>query len=296
MVQDLVDKKQYATARHLLNEENSLKDVVIVELNKTSQLLRRILAGIQLATNVEWVLNNYTDRTSAPWSDLYIKAMSGDLLGSSRLEEAMSFVKQIKSNAMEDLAKEIVRSGLLPEMRKILQDLKQLTHDIPNSTGLRSAYDIKHSNVRTTIVAQKVELSKHAAEISPKEALYTKIVDQVHAVIMNFFDSHLVDPQKLFLNEILIYDFKSPHREVFTPRPRFAVERALSSPHDYLGCDCCGAAEDGLSATQPATAILYQLYLESGGVINTADLWSAFWTIVGPEESEDEGSEQQRAL
>ena len=42
-----------------------------------------------------------------------------------------------------------------------------------------------------------------------------------------------------------------------------------------------------LSGTQPATAILYQLYLESGALINVSDLWSAFFAIVG----EDGGDE-----
>ena len=43
-----------------------------------------------------------------------------------------------------------------------------------------------------------------------------------------------------------------------------------------------------LSSTQPATAILYQLYLESGSLVNVSDLWSAFNTIVGEEEDEAE--------
>ena len=43
-----------------------------------------------------------------------------------------------------------------------------------------------------------------------------------------------------------------------------------------------------LSSTQPATAILYQLYLESGSLVNASDLWSAFNAIVGEEEDEVE--------
>jgi origin recognition complex subunit 3 len=43
-----------------------------------------------------------------------------------------------------------------------------------------------------------------------------------------------------------------------------------------------------LSSTQPATAILYQLYLESGSLVNVSDLWSAFNAIVGEEEDEAE--------
>lgn len=46
------------------------------------------------------------------------------------------------------------------------------------------------------------------------------------------------------------------------------------------------AIQGTLSATQPETAIVYQLYLESGALINVSDLWNAFFAIVG------EGSEE----
>ena len=97
--------------------------------------------------------------------------------------------------------------------------------------------------------------------------------------------------ETLFLSEVMIYDLKSPHTEVFQPKPRLAIERALASPHDYLGCDCCSGVEGShgaLSATQPATAIVYQMYLESGTLINVSDLWSAFHAIAG------DGDEEKR--
>jgi origin recognition complex subunit 3 len=95
----------------------------------------------------------------------------------------------------------------------------------------------------------------------------------------------------LFLSEVFMYDLKSPHTEVFQPKPRFAVERALASPHDYLGCECCSGVDGNpaaLSATQPATAIVYQMYLESGTLINVSDLWSAFNAIAGDGTEENE--------
>ena len=81
------------------------------------------------------------------------------------------------------------------------------------------------------------------------------------------------------------------------PTPRRAIERALSAPHDYLNCECCEGSGDTLSPSQPATAILYQLYLESGAIINIADLWAAFNAIVGTdEEVEAEGSSEEQTL
>lgn len=54
-----------------------------------------------------------------------------------------------------------------------------------------------------------------------------------------------------------------------------------------------------MSATQPATAVLYQLYLESGALVNVADLWAAFFAILGKkdeEDAEEEEKEQERVL
>jgi origin recognition complex subunit 3 len=124
-----------------------------------------------------------------------------------------------------------------------------------------------------------VQLSKDRSILSKQDSIFTTIVDHLVNLLMEYF--HFQNPQDLFLNEIWLFDSKSPTREVFTPRPRHAIERALSVPHDYLGCSCCKASDEGLSSSQPPTAILYQLYLETGGLINVFDLWSAFYTIMG---------------
>lgn len=78
--------------------------------------------------------------------------------------------------------------------------------------------------------------------------------------------------------------------QVFAPRSRSTVERALSRPQDYLGCECCTAQdgeEVGIKSTQPPGSIIYQLYLESGALINIFDLWSAFYQVIGGDEGED---------
>ena len=38
-----------------------------------------------------------------------------------------------------------------------------------------------------------------------------------------------------------------------------------------------------MSASNPSTSILYKLYTESGGLINLADLWSAYNAVIDPE-------------
>ena len=261
---------------------------------------REALQGILKAINVLFRMQSkMTLKSKVPWSEMYIQAMCGELTGSAAFDEIMVSVKKLPSDTMKTLLDDLagMPATLAFKMVEIVTELEQVTNSLEDPRiPLRSAYDVHHETLRTTVVAQKVSLSKNTSTLSVQDSAYTKIVDRIHASLRSYFESSLINPKDLFLNEILIFDSKSPHREVFAPKPRYAVERALSSPHDYLGCDCCGGSEGGLSPTQPATAILYQLHLESGAAINTADLWSAFWTIVGGDDGEDEEAEQQRAL
>lgn len=157
---------------------------------------------------------------------------------------------------------------------------------------IRSIYTQQAQTLRTTVGAgQRVQLEKANAELSEQDSNFTCLIDELVRVMKEYFT---FETPFLPGYEIRIYDSKSPFRETFTPRPRHAMERALSSPHDYLACDCCRGS-GGLSASQPPTAILYQLYLETGGLINVFDLWSAFKTIISAD-SEDEAEERKTLM
>lgn len=46
----------------------------------------------------------------------------------------------------------------------------------------------------------------------------------------------------------------------------------------------------------PATAILYKLFLEAGNLVNIFDLWTAFIANLGPEHDEGDDSERQALM
>ena len=292
--QTLIERNEYEILRVLLDDNDSLRYLIAQELQPCKQALQAILRAIKVLFRIQSIL---TLKSRTPWSEMYIRAMCAELAGSAAFEEIMASVKTLPSDIMEDLLDDLVGMSVTYELVEIMTELDQLNNHLEDpEIPLRSAYDVHHETLRTTVVAQKVSLSKNASTLSTQDTAYTQIVDRIYIILRNYFETTLINPHDLFLNEILIFDSKSPHRDVFIPKPRCAIERAMSSPHDYLGCDCCSGSEGGLSATQPATAILYQLYLESGAVINTPDLWSAFWTIVGRDGIENEEAEQQRAL
>ena len=293
-IHNLIARKEYETVRTLLDDDVSLMNIVMQEIRVTKEALQAISKAVDVLFRIQSAL---TLKAKTTWSEMYIRAMCAGLVESAAFKDVVGTVKKLPSDAMKGILDELAETSAAQELVGILTELQQLTNGMGHSkVPLRSAYDIHHESLRTTVVAQKVSLSKNISTLSAQDGAYTKIVDRIYTTLCKYFESTLINPQDLLLNEIFIFDSKSPYREVFTPKPRFAIERALSSPHDYLDCDCCSGSQGGLSATQPAMAILYQLYLESGALINTADLWSAFWAIVGGDCIDDEESEQQKAL
>lgn len=291
-MQSLIQEQDYDTVRNLLDDDETLNDLLMQGLKNNQDGIQQLIYAVNTLHRIQST-PNYT--TNIAWSHLYVRAMSGDVLGSTILEDSLNALKKLPSDAMHDLLDDLVTFASEHDLRSLLKDLDKLINSLNDPKNpLRSQYDVHHETMRTTVVAQKVSLSKNTSNLSAQDTAYTKLVDRIVTELQTHFENKLINPQDLFLNEILIYDSKSPHRDVFNPRPRHAIERALSSPHDYLGCECCGGAEEGLSSSQPATAILYKLYLESGSIINTADLWSAFWTIVGEEGGEGEDAERER--
>lgn len=234
------------------------------------------------------------NRTS--WSTLYISGMSGELQDSNLVENLILSVKKLPSNLLQDLLT-ILSAYLIPEIPEILIELDELlTAREPSDSPLRGEFDIHHRTLRTTVIAQKVSLSQHTLALPSQNQAYSDLVIRFATQLEAFLQNSLIDPRNLFLHEILIYDLKSPHRDAFTPKPRLAIERALSRPHDYMGCDCCKGLESALSPSQPPTAVLYQLYLECGAIINAADLWAAFYAVMGNRECENEEADRERVL
>ncbi|KAI5466668.1 origin recognition complex subunit 3 N-terminus-domain-containing protein [Mariannaea sp. PMI_226] len=149
---------------------------------------------------------------------------------------------------------------------------------------LRSKYSGHSKVMRTTVIAQRVQLSRDSAALTEEDKQFTCIVDQVIEGLTSHI--HASSPMSALLSESWIYESRTPLRDVLVPRPRLVLERSLTRPHDYLSCSCCKPTEDGVSATLPATALLYRLYTETGSLINVADLWSAFAAMTGENDKE----------
>lgn len=288
-----MENGDYETTRSLLEEDAFLQDNLSHYINESYERIQCILQALKLISLAQSLIspNNITT-----WSTLYTGGMSGKLKDSILVRDLLDSIKKLPPHIMRDLLTSL-SAYPVPDVPSILLDLDNLlAAREPNTSPLRSEHDINHRTLRTTVIAQKVSLSRQKPALSSQNLAYSELVGRFSTQLAQFLHTNLIDPRTLFLHEILIYDLKSPHRDVFTPRPRFAIERALSMPHDYLGCNCCKGLDSALSPSQPPTAILYQLYLECGAIINGADLWAAFHAVVGNEGSENEEADRDRTL
>lgn len=215
----------------------------------------------------------------------------------------ISLLLQNLINAITAGSQELGLKGWAAEDKQSLPILSDMVETVAslqaeaqlNGKPLRSRYSAQSRILRTTVVAQKVQLSQDASNLTGEDKAFTELVDKLVEFLATTISCKAAET--IFLHELWMYGSKSPHKDVFIPRPGAIFERALSQPHDYLTCACCSkVVQGGNSATLPATSVLYHLYEEAGALVNVADLWSAFYALVGKDDTEDGSSRRQSKL
>lgn len=254
------------------------------------------IANLVRAVNLVHSMQLQVCKTTQTWSGLYILAMAGQLWESDPMADLLANVRKARFSSLRSLLDVLLQDENLAiavsQHRNALGSLANRLSD-DQLCNLKSGHEAQQSTLRTTIIAQKVELSQHAASLTKDELEYTEIVDGVLKVLFRHFENVLRDPRKIFPVEVLVYDLPSPYRDVFTPQPRSAIERALITPSDYLGGQCCDQANGSSCHCPPSLSTIYNMYLECGNLINAADLWTAFSSSESQETDDDELRERK---
>ena len=247
--------------RDLLSSDRVLYDTIVENVRSGQS----VLATLSAAAFALSLLREALQMSShIPLSSIWVRAASGEISGSPLLRETMLYLKKVSSDKMGEVLasfKQAESVYLDVDISAYQKELEELLKKSDTTTPLRTQDDVRIGSLRTTVVAQKVELSKHKAALSEQDKAYSDLISRLHDDLENYFTTTFIDPKALFLSEILIYDFRSPHTEVFQPKPRFALERALSAPHDYLGCECCGGSEGKDLEVKTISGCLYMLFV-----------------------------------
>ena len=234
----LLDDKQTKRVRSLLEDNTFLLEQSRKHLELAQQKVRAIFDTIAVIRRAADFLQ--LPQRNGMLGELSLHALSGTLQDKPILQDLLAASKTLDSlQKLEDFL------AILPPNAEILE----MREDITQVPQLRAN---KRDGRRTV-----------------------EYIDRLHDIVQAYFATNLVNPQDLFLHEVLLFDLRSPLKDVFVPKSRFAIERALYSPFDYL-VSTSDTQTGRLSAKQPASSILYQLYLESGALVNVYDLWQTF--------------------
>ncbi|RAH70852.1 putative origin recognition complex subunit 3 [Aspergillus aculeatinus CBS 121060] len=289
--EDTLEEGCAEQVRKLLKDDAFLLEQSAQWVKSGQQKMRDIFKCVDM---VQRALKKFNIVKKTSISDLSIRALAGELQTSASYEDVLRAIKTLDSDQMKLFAM------MLPDTLTASSDFAQIQADFgallqvyQGTEPLKSGYDKQHSVVATTVVQQRVKLSKAKVKLPKENAEFTKIIDRFHALLEACLEETLVRPNDLVLHEIFLLDMRNPLKEVFSPRPRFAVERALSSPFDYL-ISSPESSTVKVSAHQPAAAILYQLYLESGSLVNVHDLWQAFYAVF--ESEQGNGCDERTAM
>lgn len=248
----------------------------------------------------------YVDSLSAAYPESgngslteHIRRMGSGPLA-SMLRRVISVFKDGESSLHLEPASKKRDASLLSFLEDALSRLEKLEADAESAgMTLHTKYSSQSKVMRTTVIAQRVQLSRDSAALRDEDKQLTSLVDAVAERLTAHFGPRR--PERELFSEAWLYDSRSPLRDVMVPRPRVTFRRSLARPYDYLSCSCCccrgGDGDDAASgsgggvvqATFPAVSVLYHLYLEAGSLINVADLWSAFYALVREEKEGDDG-------
>ncbi|GMF68276.1 unnamed protein product [Aspergillus oryzae] len=279
----LLDDDSTEQVRSLLENDEFLFQQSLKYIEIGQQRMRSIFHVVK---TVYLCLKSMDIRKKLTIPDLSIRALSGDLQDSTYMDDLLKGLKTLDSSKLKEVLAFMPQDLTdCPDFQEIKKDFEALVQTYQGTEPLRSEYDSHNSIVAATVVQQRVKLSKSKARLPQQNIEYTKVIDRVYALSEKYFVETLVRPQDLFLHEAFLLDMKNPLKEIFSPRPRFAIERALANPFDYL-MSMSDRTEARISARQPATAILYQLYLESGALVNVYDLWQAFYAVFESEQGD----------
>ena len=295
LIEGCLQNKMLDRSHRLIENDSDLSDEIQSTLQSTRNFITRLLriihvissASIESMGKVELYKAVFGGKTG----DLDFTRRIIDVLRQMSPEAVLGFLKQVK-DSIESGSPELELEGWTHEATDFLAELSEAREqvmsllEVSRTTGkpIQSSHTIQRKGIRTTVIAQRVQLSFEESSLSDQDKTFTTLVDKISESMIKFLSGE--NPQDFFLHEVWMCNDSQPYRDVLTPRPRYSIERALSSPQQYIRCDCC-RLDQGVWTKQPPTASIYQLYLEAGSLINISDMWRAYLDMQNPDDHED---------
>ena len=195
-----------------------------------------VFRSIEIVTKTQAMLGQRESR----FTTLYVQALDGDLIQSSNFRELMLRLRSCSTDTIIHILEQI-RNTLMALPPCGVEVSPDTFGDLVEQLSVLEGAEQEDS----TLITKKTRNSSASGQKKPskEEEQRSKVLRICTEAVAEYFKKTLEVHNNLFPTNILFYDFKAPHRDAFTPKVRFAIERALTVPQDYLGCDCCEAVK-----------------------------------------------------
>ena len=203
----------HAKVKRLLEDDQALLKYVYEQLEYNVSRLNWMMVTLKRIQSFHAVL----ELRHPSFADVYAEAMSGDFYKSRMARELLLRAKLCSPDTL---------TTLITDVRDSLLSMP------PSNISLSPDHFEELEEQLPPFVANSGETSK-----SKKQ--WSELRQSCCESVASYIEQTICASEDFFLHEILFYDLSAPHRDAFNPRVRMAVERALSSPQDYLGCSCC---------------------------------------------------------
>ena len=242
-------------ARQLLVSDEALKTEIQEAVQSGQKLIRSSLQAIRTLRHIYHNVLNL-DKYTVWESEVQLLSSLPDLASSEIFKAIIEVVTFQRAPPL---------SEILNGSDDALSDLKKYYDEALD--GLKHCSAATGREAQDTLLILSTYLSQRTS-VSPSP--------------MSSDQDPQLSPFHHFLAESYTITSEFPLSHIIHPRPRSCLERALTRPADYLGCECCttngSSMEEGESrkTNLPPTTLLLNMLNEAGVLVNVRDLWDAF--------------------
>ena len=272
----LKDRSKTRKVRDLIVADDLLLEDSVRTVRSTQAELKALLKGVHILHTIHDLLplppvpplkleaDLLSRLPNLLQSDMYLDVE--DALESLDREEYRDFVDAlvVATEGTEFFSFEAIEDEDEQEQDEAIPiSLKQL------SSSLSSSDSNQNNNNNTTTT------NNNNPSTSP-----TPFISLLRAYITHTSRNSSQNPWTTYLSTASTINGRNPLSSIVHAAPRFALERALTRPADYLSCVCCSTTTRTASVPSrsdlPTTSLLLTLLNEAGNIVNVRDLWDAF--------------------
>ncbi|KAI1618573.1 origin recognition complex subunit 3 [Exophiala viscosa] len=211
----------------------------------------------------------------------------------SQVQFLASLTRLTESEIHETMESSLEGISSIEQLKALITAVSTTMDNHNNSKTFPGDPDDSDNDMPMLAAFQKSLNSKMSEQALPQLLEYFIPLVREYLTGITTILSKASPPWTTFMSEAYTYNLKHPLSAIVNPRARYSLERALTKPADYLGCECCVATtHHGVldKSSLPPTSLLLSMLNEAGTVINVRDLWDAFRDTVAPSLEEEQAN------